>query len=303
MMPDWQKKDATLLSRREALLVITAVCFMLCSCNEQPPTPLTENLELSIDEPFTENLQSEDIREPSEDQKAADQTTTDKYSASLLEKPSERVDGSDPEIENGLTTGSDQPGLGKPLIELQIKQDFRSVFYHGEKGPSFQKYIVLHDTEGESGPASVISWWAGNGNLVAAHFIVGKDGVVYQCVPLDKIAHHAGFGYSGFNAMYGISEDGRDDMRGTTWVGGSYTDYAMNAWSIGIEMVHVGGSGNYPEAQLEALDALIAYIDQFYGFASRIIDHKAWAVGNSDTSIEFARYLLNYQDHRNHYDS
>ena len=41
-------------------------------------------------------------------------------------------------------------------------------------------------------------------------------------------------------------------------------------------MVHVGGSGDYPQAQLEALDSLIAYIDTHYGFESEIIYQKAW---------------------------
>ena len=65
-------------------------------------------------------------------------------------------------------------------------------------------------------------------------------------------------------------------------------------------MVHVGGSGDYPAAQLEALDALIAYIDAYYGNESQIIDHKAWRSGNSDTSPEFATYLENYQNRRKH---
>ena len=74
----------------------------------------------------------------------------------------------------------------------------------------------------------------------------------------------------------------------------------MNAYSVGIEMVHVGGEGAYPEAQLEAVDALIAYIDAYYGFESEIVDHKAWRTGNSDTSAEFADYLANYQSSRVH---
>ena len=32
----------------------------------------------------------------------------------------------------------------------------------------------------------------------------------------------------------------------------------------------------------------------------RLIDHKAWRSGNSDTSPEFASCLANYQDHRTH---
>lgn len=69
---------------------------------------------------------------------------------------------------------------------------------------------------------------------------------------------------------------------------------------MGIELVHVGGAGEYPQAQLEALDALIAYIDAYYGFESAVTDHKAWRSGNSDTSPEFAAYLNNYQTTRTH---
>ena len=155
---------------------------------------------------------------------------------------------------------------------LDIVEDYRPGFDHGEKGPEHQKYIMLHDTEGESAPQDVVDFWDGNGNLVAAHFVVGRDGSIVQCVPLDRIAHHAGFGDAGH----------------------------MNSHSVGIELVHVGGAGEYPQAQLEALDALIAYIDAYYGFESAVTDHKAWRSGNSDTSPEFAAYLNNYQTTRTH---
>lgn len=181
-----------------------------------------------------------------------------------------------------------------------ITESYRSSLSHGEKTAANQRYIVLHDTEGGGTPLSVVDWWESNGNYIAAHFVIGKDGSIVQCVPLDEIAHHAGFGDTGHNKEFGIEEDGRDDMRGTTSIGKWASDYGMNAWSIGIEMVHVGGEGDYPEAQLAALDKLIAYIDSYYGFESKIIDHKAWRTGNSDTSKEFASYLANYKDHRTH---
>ena len=161
-------------------------------------------------------------------------------------------------------------------------------------------HIVLHDTEGEGSASSVVEYWDGNGAGVAAHFVINKDGSIVQCVPLDSITHHAGFGDTGHNEAYGVEDESRDDKEGTTSIGSSFADYGMNSYSIGIEMVHVGGSGDYPEAQLEALDGLIAYIDAYYGFESEIIDHKAWRTGNSDTSPEFAEYLANYQDHRTH---
>lgn len=74
----------------------------------------------------------------------------------------------------------------------------------------------------------------------------------------------------------------------------------MNAWSIGIELVHSGDTTPYPEAQLAALDKLIAYIDAYYGFESTIIDHKDWREGNSDTSSAFSAYLSNYKQARTH---
>ena len=209
---------------------------------------------------------------------------------------SERPVGTDAETDASEASGAESAAVP----DIAITEDFRESFDHWPKGSGHQKYIVLHDTEGESDAASVIDWWDSNGNLVAALFIVNKDGSIWQCVPLDRIAHHAGYGDTGHNEQYGISEDGRDDMKGSSPIGGDFADYGMNASSIGIEMVHVGGEGDYPEAQLDALDALIAYIDDYYGFESEIIDHKAWRSGNSDTSPEFADYLESYQAKRTH---
>lgn len=183
---------------------------------------------------------------------------------------------------------------------INLTEDFREGLAHGDKPAEFQKYIVLHDTEGEGEPEDIVNYFDGNDARVAAHFVVGKDGSIVQCVPLDKIAHHAGYGDAGHNEQFGVAEDGRDDMVGTVPIGDWASDYGMNAWSVGIEMIHVGGAGEYPPEQLKALDGLIAYIDAYYGFESQIIDHKAWRIGNSDTSEEFATYLANYQDHRTH---
>ena len=184
--------------------------------------------------------------------------------------------------------------------KLNITQDFRESFIHGEKPAKYQKYIVLHDTEGDGDASGVVDYWDDSGEGVAAHFVVNKDGSIVQCVKLDKIAHHAGFGDTGHNEKYEVEDESRDDKVGTVEIGDWAQDYGMNSYSIGIEMVHVGGEGDYPEAQLEAVDDLIAFIDAYYGKESTIIDHKAWRSGNSDTSEEFAGYLANYKDHRTH---
>lgn len=183
---------------------------------------------------------------------------------------------------------------------LGLNEDYRAAFDHGEKGFEHQKFIVLHDTEGTADGASVVQSWDAAGAGIAAHFVVNKDGSIVQCVDMDRIAHHAGFGDTGHNDKFGVTDESRDDKRGQKAPPSWAQDYGMNSYSVGIELVHVGGSGDYPAAQLDALDALIAYIDAYYGFESDIIDHKAWRTGNSDTSAEFADYLANYQDHRTH---
>lgn len=183
---------------------------------------------------------------------------------------------------------------------LAITEDFREGFVHGTKPRDHQRYIVLHDTESDADAQSIIDWWDSNGNLVAAHFVVNKDGSIWQCAPLDAIVHHAGFGDTGHNDKYGTTDESYDDKRGTTPIGDWAADYGMNSYSIGIEMVHSSNTGAYPAAQLDAVDDLIAYIDAYYGFESEIIDHKAWRSGNSDTSAEFADHLAHYQAVRTH---
>ena len=214
----------------------------------------------------------------------------------------EQFEVDDKGVESSEETAEEpaDPDPDELRAQLTITEDYRDSFVHGEKGAEFQKYIVLHDTEGEGSASGVVDYWDSNGSGVAAHFVINKDGSIVQCVPLDAIAHHAGFGDTGHNAQYGVEDESRDDKVGTTSIGSSFADYGMNSYSIGIEMVHVGGSGDYPQVQLDALDGLIAYIDAYYGFESTIIDHKAWRTGNSDTSAEFATYLANYQDHRTH---
>ena len=188
----------------------------------------------------------------------------------------------------------------KLFKKLDIDKDFRKSLVHGEKPVQYQKYIVLHDTEGDGAPEGVVEYWDGSTDGVGAHFVIGKDGHIVQCVPLDKIAHHAGFGDTGHNKKFGVQDESRDDKVGANPLGSWASDYGMNSYSVGIEMVHVGGSGGYPKKQLQALDSLIAYIDAYFGMESKIIDHKAWRSGNSDTSEEFAKYLKNYQDHRSY---
>ena len=192
--------------------------------------------------------------------------------------------------------------LGTPLQlkkAAKVKNYIRKSLAHGKKTAKYQKYIVLHDTEGNGSPKSFADYFSSTGTYVAAHFVVSRNGEVGQIVDMDQIAHHAGYGNKGHDKKYGVKSDGRDDMRGTKSIGSSCPDYGMNSFSIGIEMEHIHGQ-NYTKAQLKSLDRLIAYIDAYYGFESKIIDHKAWRAGNSDTDSTFKTYLANYKRYRTH---
>ena len=229
-------------------------------------------------------------------QKAAELALAGKTAQEEAQKKAEEEAAAQKQQEEAEQQAAQQ--LEETRAALQLSEDYRDSFVHGDKGAEYQKYIVLHDTEGDGSAEGVIDGWDSSGAGVAAHFIVNKDGTIVQCVPMDKIAHHAGYGDAGHNAAFGVTDESRDDKVGTVSIGPDHPDYGMNSYSVGIEMVHAGGE--YPEAQLEAVDALIAYIDAYYGFESTIIDHKAWRLGNSDTSPEFSNYLYNYQDHRTH---
>ena len=289
------------------LLLLVLLCAVACSpaqdASKSAPAdsaaPAAQDDAAAADSDRQAQAQDPDPATPSASAKgaAADKAdTSDDQAASASGNPEAPAASSTKEP----ATTPEAPDPDALFEALDVTEDYRKSFVHGEKPAEYQRYIVLHDTEGGDSAAKVIDWWDSNGNLVAAHFIVNKDGSIWQCVPLDKIAHHAGFGDTGHNVEFGTNNEARDDKEGTTPIGEDFADYGMNSYSVGIEMVHQGGEGDYPKAQLEAVDGLIAYIDAYYGFESQIIDHKAWRSGNSDTSKEFAKYLKSYQQKRTH---
>lgn len=152
---------------------------------------------------------------------------------------------------------------------------FLSCSYSYDSGPmssSAMHAIILHDTEGHEAYDLYI-FRTGAGRGVSIHFYVTHDGRVYKSVPMSRGANHAGFGHlpNGENP---------------------------NDHSIGIELEHVG-SGPYPEAQLNKLDALIAYIDAHFGKRVPIFGHRDVDPGRkSDPNPPFP--LTAYKQNRRH---
>ena len=86
-----------------------------------------------------------------------------------------------------------EPTAEELRANLALTEDYRDSFDHGEKGPEYQKYIVLHDTEGTGDAASVISWWDSNGAGVAAHFVVNTDGTMMLDLVILVTMSHLGY--------------------------------------------------------------------------------------------------------------
>lgn len=85
-----------------------------------------------------------------------------------------------------------------------------------------RRFLIQHFTAGASAMSS-INWWRQRNNGVCAHFVIGRDGTIYQCRPCNRTAGHAG------------SSKWKDPKTGTMY-------YALNSCSIGIELANGGDS-------------------------------------------------------------
>lgn len=185
-----------------------------------------------------------------------------------------------------------------PLSANSIESNQRSEFAHGDLPKGSVKYLVIHDSLGMDLSSSTISSMSDNlgRQQHIPHFYIDRSGKVSQYVALNKIAHHAGFADQGANSKFGITEE-RDDNVG--YEGSDACDKAMNAWSIGIMLQHDDADGNYPEAQLNALDKLIPYINEQVGSTPQVISHKDWGGDRAkDVSSRFP--IANYRESGNH---
>lgn len=109
--------------------------------------------------------------------------------------------------------------------------------------------IVVHCT-GSNSLQGALNWLVTPGSQVSAHLVIAKTGQVWQLVPFNLRAWHAG------RSEY----DGRPDV---------------NSFSIGIENVGLGDE--WPEAQIEANRLIIAALYEAYDIQD--------TVGHADVAI------------------
>jgi len=114
------------------------------------------------------------------------------------------------DLQNLASGGGDAPH-GK-FVHLYINGLYWGLYdAHERPDDSFPRAIVMHATVGEAIPS--LNWLANPASEVSVHYLVDRDGTVYQMVSEDLRAWHAGPSY--YN---GIND----------W----------NSFSVGIEMVN-----------------------------------------------------------------
>lgn len=126
------------------------------------------------------------------------------------------------------------------------------------------KYIILHSTETgiPVSAVNVIEGWSSMGRRhPGAQYVVDRDGTIYQAVDPDLATVHVNI----FKTLPGINNDN----------------------SIGIEMNHTGRQ-NYPQAQREAVNKLLAYLQQRYQVENaNVITHRYAQQGDHTDPVNF----------------
>lgn len=110
--------------------------------------------------------------------------------------------------------------------------------------------IVIHYT-GTPGLASPLAWLTEAGSGVSSHLLISTEGVVWQLLPFNRRAWHAG------QSEY----DGRTDV---------------NSFSIGIENVGIGAA--WPEKQVETIRLVCQALWDAYNLVD-IVGHEDVAPG------------------------
>ncbi|GEM_PF-6004729 len=116
--------------------------------------------------------------------------------------------------------------------------------------------VVLHATGGPLQPS--LNWLTNPNSKVSAHYVIAKDGTLYQLVEENMMAWHAGQSRM-------PPPDNRENV---------------NWFSVGIELENANtGRDPYPEAQLETLVRLLKHLVTRYNVPRRnIVTHREVAV-------------------------
>jgi N-acetylmuramoyl-L-alanine amidase len=93
----------------------------------------------------------------------------------------------------------------------------------GGNNMGIRRFLVMHFTSGATAMSSINFWKSPDAKGACAHFIIDRDGTLYQCRPCNTTCGHAGK---------------------SKWTFGGKTYEGLNSCSIGIEFANAGDSTN-----------------------------------------------------------
>jgi N-acetylmuramoyl-L-alanine amidase len=160
------------------------------------------------------------------------------------------------------TTTAAAPPSGDKVAKPPVVTSYESPNHNSRNGTPIDA-IVIHHT-GSDNCSGTLSWLKNPSAQASAHYVIDKDGTIYQMVGDDKRAWHAGQG-----SIPGNPGD-------------------VNSRSLGIEIVNAGdGKTPFTDAQYASLSQLTAHLQQEYDVPQQnILGHKDVSPGRKTDPAE-----------------
>lgn len=129
----------------------------------------------------------------------------------------------------------------------------------------------------------------------SAQFIIGMDGEIIQCMPIDEVAYHAGSSQVDPDSGK-IYTDLARKLLGTQYCGLQYTP---NHATIGIELCHKDWQGEFSDKTLDSLVELTAWL--FDEYKPTLIDPKKQILTHK-LIVGWKSCPLWFSDHPEHFE-
>ena len=240
----------TLIRTIAVLLLFLTIGFFYWLLTEKiPGEPVEEETETPIEEETNVPEESEIIEEtPLEEATTTPEEETITPEEETTE-PEEEI--TKPEIvDNILTWGYYIPGTPRTIDTIIIHSAYNAT---GED---------VHSVEGVLEEFKLYK--------VTSHFLIARDGTIYQLAPEEAVAYHAGRGQ--------MPDGSRKDK--------------INNYSLGIESIY-SETESPNDIQIEKLVALVSYLMDKYGISTEnILEHEDISLSGKDDMWNFEREEL-----------
>lgn len=152
--------------------------------------------------------------------------------------------------------------------------DLRTSHYGGWSVPFQPRFVIVHGTAGFQTAQEVATYFQANTPPTSVHYVVGRDGVIAQCVAESEAAW-------GNGVISGPAGVGGDGVHHDAWWDHS-PDSNPNTWTFSIEHVKPSSDNSdiLTSAQQDASFRLIAHLCAAHGIPARAADANGGITGH-----------------------